>query len=614
MYLRNNIKRIVSMKKAVLLVLPAIFALSCTLVARSVTCSDNSIASGNNFNSNELSSKILQTSTAGSIIGDTHVCEYETDVEYRLELEQEIDSTRYFWLVPHDATITSGQGTTSITVSFGTTSGNVGVLTEDQNLCDNSGYLSLAVTILNSPATPGAITGNTMVCENDSIVTYSIDTVFNATSYNWIVPPGSTITSGQGTTSITVDFGTISDNVSVRAENTCGNSAYNNLAVAIIDVPTPPGAINGNPSVCENATGEAYSIDAVANATSYNWIVPPGSTITSGQGTTSITVDFGTISGNVRVRAENSCGNSAYNNLAVAINNDVPLPPDAITGDDFVQTNSTGELYSISTVPEATSYTWTVPTDATITSGQGTTSITVDLGTTSGYVRVSYENACGNSVYNELYVTLYSTVYNAITADIWMDRNLGASQQATAFDDHLAYGSLFQWGRAAEGHEIIVWTSSTTSNGTEQINETTTNATTAVPNGGNLWDGKFIKESYSPYDWLVPQDNTLWQGVYGTNNPCPSGYRLPTETEMVDERQSWSTNDRTGAFGSPLKFTCTGYRKRATGSLYAPGNYGYYWTSTTVSGNSKAIYFTATFATFFNAQRANGNSVRCIRD
>ncbi len=45
---------------------------------------------------------------------------------------------------------------------------------------------------------------------------------------------------------------------------------------------------------------------------------------------------------------------------------------------------------------------------------------------------------------------------------LWMDRNLGALQVATASDDHLAYGDLYQWGRLRDGHEAITWTNSTT--------------------------------------------------------------------------------------------------------------------------------------------------------
>ncbi len=49
----------------------------------------------------------------------------------------------------------------------------------------------------------------------------------------------------------------------------------------------------------------------------------------------------------------------------------------------------------------------------------------------------------------------------------------------------------------------------------------------------------YCKLSYH-YDWRSPQNDNLWQGVNGINNPCPSGYRLPTEAELEAERLSWS--------------------------------------------------------------------------
>src|SRR5574344_1315696 len=154
-------------------------------------------------------------------------------------------------------------------------------------------------------------------------------------------------------------------------------------------------------------------------------------------------------------------------------------------------------------------------------------------------------------------------VYNPATSKIWMDRNLGASQVATSSTDAAAYGDLYQWGRATDGHESR--TSGTTA----------TLATSDTPGHGN-----FITTGSSPYDWRSPQNDNLWQGVSGTNNPCPSGYRLPTAAELEEERLSWSSNNAAGAFASPLKLPVAGGRSFGNGSLGSVGSSGRYWSST----------------------------------
>lgn len=49
-----------------------------------------------------------------------------------------------------------------------------------------------------------------------------------------------------------------------------------------------------------------------------------------------------------------------------------------------------------------------------------------------------------------------STIVSA-TGRTWEDRNLGADHVASSVTDYTAYGSLFQWGRAADGHEVVEW-------------------------------------------------------------------------------------------------------------------------------------------------------------
>ena len=195
-----------------------------------------------------------------------------------------------------------------------------------------------------------------------------------------------------------------------------------------------------------------------------------------------------------------------------------------------------------------------------------------------------------------------TTVYNSTTGETWIDRNLGASQVATSSTDADAYGDLYQWGRATEGHEVR--TSDTTY----------IRANTPTPNLGNTWDGKFITKGQYPYDWLTSQYDNLWQGASGTNNPCPSGYRIPTEAEWDAERLSWASNNAAGAFGSVLKLTVGGYRSSSHSSLYSVGSDGRYWSSTVDGISARDLYF-STYAGYMTSDaRAAGYSVRCIKD
>jgi uncharacterized protein (TIGR02145 family) len=188
-------------------------------------------------------------------------------------------------------------------------------------------------------------------------------------------------------------------------------------------------------------------------------------------------------------------------------------------------------------------------------------------------------------------------VTNPTTGKTWMDRNLGASQVATSSTDAAAYGDLYQWGRGTDGHQCR--TSATTS----------TLSSSDQPGNGN-----FILAPNSPWDWRNSQNSNLWQGVNGVNNPCPSGYRLPTEIEFDNERLSWSSNSELGAIGSLIKLPSTGYRNGSGGMLAAVGSFGYYWVSTLLAAASKDIYFGGGNAGTQSSNRANGISVRCIKD
>lgn len=189
----------------------------------------------------------------------------------------------------------------------------------------------------------------------------------------------------------------------------------------------------------------------------------------------------------------------------------------------------------------------------------------------------------------------FGTVISA--GQVWMDRNLGASRVATSSTDSAAYGDLYQWGRGADGHQLR--TSPTT---------VTTSATDAPGHGS------FIQTDTSPFDWRAPQNNSLWQGVSGANNPCPSGFRLPTETELDTERASWASNDPAGAYTSPLKLVVAGFRFHNDGWLSAAGSSGLYWSSTVNDSSARVLFFYSGYAYVDSYYRALGFSLRCLKD
>jgi uncharacterized protein (TIGR02145 family) len=235
---------------------------------------------------------------------------------------------------------------------------------------------------------------------------------------------------------------------------------------------------------------------------------------------------------------------------------------------------------------------------------------------------------CNNSV-TEVQVTTEVVEVKSLTGRIWMDRNLGASQVATCCAegvfateaDKKSYGDLYQWGRGADGHEKLNFIP-----GHETLSSTTTSLSAKdVPGHGN-----FIISNAYPDDWRSPQNNDLWQGVNGSNNPCPIGYRLPTDAEWEAERLSWSSNDAIGAFASPLKLPLAGYRDLDSSIPIDTDTYGYYWSSSVCAsddGTDKKEYSRYLFignkqvygnpsgdAIIGGTKRVSGLSVRCIKD
>ena len=196
-----------------------------------------------------------------------------------------------------------------------------------------------------------------------------------------------------------------------------------------------------------------------------------------------------------------------------------------------------------------------------------------------------------------------------VTNRTWMDRNLGASRRATSQDDYFAYGCLFQWGRGLDGSASLNWTSSTTGMGmTGTVEGPVSKPFPACTDGEKFVTVANNQAPFDDFDWLDPQNNTLW-GTGSLRDPCPTGYRVPSEEEWRQELEGIPDGNEAYA---KLGLTFAGYRSYPTGGGVSIGEFGFYWSRTSFDRDA-VMYISPGGSTVGIAERAFGFSVRCIK-
>lgn len=197
------------------------------------------------------------------------------------------------------------------------------------------------VTIINQLATPGAISGTTTGFCNVSR-TFSVAAVAGASSYQWTIPAGTSISGNATGNSIVLVAGAgfTGGTLSVRAiaSNGCNSNLRSTTLSAA--VPAQPGTITKTGGSILIATGTA-SVATVTGATSYTWTAT-GAAITGGQGTNSIAfVRSDLTSYTLCVRANNNCGSSTSRCSTFT----VPLAAPLVVQDDKVS-SSENEMFA----------------------------------------------------------------------------------------------------------------------------------------------------------------------------------------------------------------------------------------------------------------------------
>lgn len=269
-----------------------------------------------------------------------------------------------------------------------------------------------------------------------------------------------------------------------------------------------------------------------------------------------------------------------------------------ITAGTITYPNTSGSINQVLTTNGSGTASWA--TVASITSGTTTGDMMYWNG--SAWVRVAAPAAGTNgqtlSFYNGTPIWTGQIFENVVVSSggrIWMDRNLGASQVATSSTDALSYGDLYQWGRGTDGHQIR------------------TSSITAGPSTSATPGNSFLTAADNWYNGTNPYG--FWQVVSGNvNNPCPTGYRIPTDTEWAAELASWTSSNAGGAIASPLKLPMAGSRLRFDGLLDAVGTGGRYWSGTVSGTVSRRLAFNIDGADMNTGKQPSGMSIRCIKD
>ncbi|MRM83459.1 FISUMP domain-containing protein [Riemerella anatipestifer] len=183
--------------------------------------------------------------------------------------------------------------------------------------------------------------------------------------------------------------------------------------------------------------------------------------------------------------------------------------------------------------------------------------------------------------------------------------------------DYFAYGSLFQWQRNPDGHELIE----------PRIDRRRLNfdRTDILSTSWTKPGSKWTMSSTPNYSWVTNDltqqgPHTLWQSG-GATNPCPSGYHVPTREEM--QALHIAIDGATISANTKLRgervLRLTEGDRISTPNGYidvVPGNNGWYWTSSHSGTNASYLSWNRYgYAISENdGWQRIAMSIRCIKD
>jgi gliding motility-associated-like protein len=571
----------------------------------------------------------------GPVSGPTPVC---AGTSQTFSVAPVTGATGYAWTVPAGSSITSGNNTNSITVTMGSTSGNVcvtpvvpcGIVTPSCFSVTINSNITVAASALPSAVCAGTtsqltVSGATtytwtpstgLSCVNcaNPIATPTVTTTYsvtgnasgcigNATTTVTVLPnpaplatntgpycQGSTITlnAGGGTSyswSGPSSFASTQQNPTLNSATTNMSGVYTVTATigTCTASTTTSVTVNPLPNVTVNSTsiclGQSTATLTASGALNYQWSSgtssPTGTTVTAGPLTTTVYTVTGTDA--------NNCSDTGI--ATVVVN---PLPPVAVNSPS-VCPGSTATLIASG----ATSYTWSSGTSSPTGS-----SVTASPATTTNYTVTGTDN---NSCTNTAIATV--TIFNSLVVDAGVNDTVcvgsNISLNATG-----PLGTTYTWnpGNFSGAIQSIPSTATTTftlsavdingCTGSDSITITVPPAVTLTMGGfSTLCNGSCNGQVVvipSPSTGSFAQYNYLWSNGAVTPsvlNVCAGNYTVTvTDAAGCNVSDTVSVNQPTAVTASAGNFipaSCNGSCDGGTtiSANGGTGNYNFAWSS-----------------------------------
>jgi len=338
-------------------------------------------------------------STPNDINGPVSVCIGSTNISYSVTSIP--NATGYVWTAPSGFVIVSGQNTNNLIVNIGPTASSGNITVAGTNSCGSGPSKSLAVTV--NPALVVSA-GSTQTISSGSTTTLNGSVSGGSGNYSYSWQPSSLLQNPNIQNPITLPLTSSQTFTLTVTDNTTGCQGIATVQIIVSGGSLSVTASANPPTVCQGASVSLQATPSGGTGTyTYSWASNPYSSIPSTQNPT-VTPSTNT----TYTVTVTSGSNTASASCSVTVN---PLPgnPGPITGSQTVCQGQTDVYYGISPVANATSYTWTLPTGAVISSGTNSNSILVNYSqsASSGNISVVASNSCGNSQQSpNFYVTV----------------------------------------------------------------------------------------------------------------------------------------------------------------------------------------------------------------